>query len=116
MTRVEKLEQTVEQLSPDELATFGPGSSHSMPPHGIVRSRSIARPASWTGWRKAPWNHFASPAFWDRYQRLPQHIRELADAQHALLKENPSHARRARTTAVPQCEPFVPLSLRPVWV
>jgi len=36
-------------------------------------------------------NHFASPAFWDRYQRLPQRVRELADAQFALLKENPSH-------------------------
>jgi len=36
-------------------------------------------------------NHFASPAFWDRYQRLPLHVRELADAQFALLKENPAH-------------------------
>jgi len=36
-------------------------------------------------------NHFASPAFWNRYQRLPQRVREIADAQFALLKENPSH-------------------------
>ena len=36
-------------------------------------------------------NHFASPAFWDRYHRLPQHVREFADAQYALLNENPSH-------------------------
>ena len=36
-------------------------------------------------------NHFASPTFWDCYQSLPPHIRELADAQYALLKANPSH-------------------------
>jgi len=36
-------------------------------------------------------NHFASPDFWDRYQRSPQHVQEFADAHFALLKENPSH-------------------------
>jgi hypothetical protein len=36
-------------------------------------------------------NHFASSAFWDCYRRLPQNIQSLADAQFALLKENPSH-------------------------
>ena len=36
-------------------------------------------------------NHFASPAFWDLYKGLPQHVQELADAQYALLKKNPAH-------------------------
>jgi len=35
--------------------------------------------------------HFASSAFWNCYRSLPQSIQELADAQFALLKENPSH-------------------------
>jgi hypothetical protein len=35
--------------------------------------------------------HFASPAFWEAYERLPQHIRTLADKNYALLKENPRH-------------------------
>ena len=35
--------------------------------------------------------HFASPAFWDSYERLPEHVRELADKNYALLKQNPQH-------------------------
>jgi hypothetical protein len=35
--------------------------------------------------------HFASSAFWNDYQRLPQSIQELADAHFSLLKENPDH-------------------------
>ena len=35
--------------------------------------------------------HFASPAFWQAYEQLPRHVRELADKNYALLKENPGH-------------------------
>jgi hypothetical protein len=35
--------------------------------------------------------HFASPAFWEAYVKLPANIRELADKNYALLKENPRH-------------------------
>ncbi len=35
--------------------------------------------------------HFASPKFWDAYQRLPEHVRALADKTYAILKENPKH-------------------------
>jgi hypothetical protein len=35
--------------------------------------------------------HFASPAFWDAYAKLPIAVRELADKNYALLKENPQH-------------------------
>lgn len=35
--------------------------------------------------------HFASPAFWQAYENLPQRVRELADKNYALLKENPQH-------------------------
>jgi hypothetical protein len=35
--------------------------------------------------------HFASRAFWDAYQRLPEQVRALADKNYALLKENPQH-------------------------
>jgi len=36
--------------------------------------------------------HFASRAFWEAYNKLPEHIRELADKNFALLKENPQHS------------------------
>jgi hypothetical protein len=35
--------------------------------------------------------HFASPAFWQAYSRLPENVRALADKNYALLKENPQH-------------------------
>ena len=35
--------------------------------------------------------HFASPSFWQAYTRLPPRIRELADKNYALLKDNPQH-------------------------
>ncbi len=35
--------------------------------------------------------HFASPAFWQAYDDLPVHIRELADKNYALLKDNPQY-------------------------
>lgn len=35
--------------------------------------------------------HFASSSFWSDYEKLPRDIRELADKNFALLKENPQH-------------------------
>ncbi len=35
--------------------------------------------------------HFASPAFWQAYEKLPARVRELADKNYALLKTDPSH-------------------------
>jgi hypothetical protein len=35
--------------------------------------------------------HFASPAFWETYGKLPENVRSLADKNYALLKENPRH-------------------------
>ena len=35
--------------------------------------------------------HFASPGFWAAYAKLPEQVRELADRNYALLKENPQH-------------------------
>jgi hypothetical protein len=35
--------------------------------------------------------HFASPSFWAAYDKLPAPIRELADRNYALVKENPQH-------------------------
>jgi hypothetical protein len=35
--------------------------------------------------------HFASRAFWDAYGRLPEQVRDLADKNYALLKQNPQH-------------------------
>ena len=35
--------------------------------------------------------HFANPAFWAAYEKLPEQVRELADRNYALLKENPQH-------------------------
>jgi hypothetical protein len=36
-------------------------------------------------------NHFATPSFWAAHRALPDEIRELADKNFALLKENPRH-------------------------
>jgi hypothetical protein len=36
--------------------------------------------------------HFASPAFWDAYQKLPNAVRELADKNYALLKTDSRHS------------------------
>jgi hypothetical protein len=36
-------------------------------------------------------NHFASPEFWFHYRQLPEAIRDLADKNYQLLKENPRH-------------------------
>ncbi len=35
--------------------------------------------------------HFASPAFWEAYRKLPDNVRALADRNYALLKDNPQH-------------------------
>jgi hypothetical protein len=35
--------------------------------------------------------HFASPIFWQAYEKLPDNVRVLADKNYALLKENPQH-------------------------
>lgn len=36
-------------------------------------------------------NHFASPDFWFHYRQLPPEIRELADKNFELLKQNLRH-------------------------
>lgn len=35
--------------------------------------------------------HFASPAFWQAYAKLPDSVRALADKNYALLKQDPDH-------------------------
>ncbi|HYS45349.1 MAG TPA: hypothetical protein VEM35_02860 [Rhizomicrobium sp.] len=35
--------------------------------------------------------HFASDSFWSAYEKLPAHVRALADKNFARLKENPQH-------------------------
>jgi uncharacterized protein (DUF427 family) len=35
--------------------------------------------------------HVASASYWRAYESLPREIRELADKNFALLKENPQH-------------------------
>lgn len=37
-------------------------------------------------------NHFATPAFWHCYRGLPAEVRELADKNFALLKDDPYHS------------------------
>ena len=36
-------------------------------------------------------NHHASPAFWDCYKQLPDAIRNLADKNFALLRDDPMY-------------------------
>ena len=35
--------------------------------------------------------HFTTPRFWSHYRELPGDIRELADKNFEILKENPRH-------------------------
>ncbi len=35
--------------------------------------------------------HFASPSFWDCYDRLPKRIQSLADKNFQLIKAHPEH-------------------------
>jgi hypothetical protein len=35
--------------------------------------------------------HFASPAFWQAYAKLPDSVRALADKNYTLLKQDPDH-------------------------
>ena len=35
--------------------------------------------------------HFANPEFWAEYHSLPANVRELADRNFEVLKENPKH-------------------------
>lgn len=35
--------------------------------------------------------HFASPSFWDGYNRLPKWVQNLADKSFQLMKTRPRH-------------------------
>jgi hypothetical protein len=35
--------------------------------------------------------HFASPAFWEAYARLPENVRKAADKSYVVLKHDPHH-------------------------
>jgi hypothetical protein len=36
-------------------------------------------------------NHLATPEFWSHYRKLPNEVRDLADKNFALLKQDPHH-------------------------
>jgi len=36
--------------------------------------------------------HFATPSFWAAYRDLRDHLRDLADKNFELLRQNPRHA------------------------
>lgn len=35
--------------------------------------------------------HFATPQFWEHYEKLPSSVRDLADKNFELLKADPKH-------------------------
>jgi hypothetical protein len=35
--------------------------------------------------------HLATPRFWNAYERLPESVRSVADANYELLKNDPFH-------------------------
>jgi len=35
--------------------------------------------------------HFASPAFWEAYRKLPENVRAVADKNFQILKANPQY-------------------------
>jgi len=36
-------------------------------------------------------NHFTSPSFWNEYKKLPKRVKELANKNFKILKENSRH-------------------------
>jgi hypothetical protein len=36
-------------------------------------------------------NHFTLPRFWQHYNSLPENVRQLADKNYQLLRDNPFH-------------------------
>lgn len=36
-------------------------------------------------------NHFTTPDFWSHYRQLPESVRELADKNFKLLRQDPHH-------------------------
>jgi hypothetical protein len=36
--------------------------------------------------------HFATRRFWEAYERLPPEVREIADRNYALMRDNPKHS------------------------
>jgi hypothetical protein len=60
--------------------------------------------------------HFASPASWGAYKKLPKTVRKLADKNYALLKADPNHPSLhfKKVAATGQCgSAFVTGRLRP---
>jgi hypothetical protein len=53
--------------------------------------------------------HFADPTFWAAYEKLPRQIRELADRNYSLLKQNPQHP----SLWLKKVGPIRPLAIRP---
>ena len=39
----------------------------------------------------AAMNHFATPDFWSCHRRLPPEVRELADKNFGLMRDDPRH-------------------------
>jgi hypothetical protein len=35
--------------------------------------------------------HFADTAFWAAYEKLPRRVRQIADKNYSLLKQDPQH-------------------------
>lgn len=36
-------------------------------------------------------NHFTTPRFWAAYEKLPDHVQQIADRNFVFLKSNPRH-------------------------
>jgi hypothetical protein len=56
--------------------------------------------------------HFASPAFWECYNRLPENIREHADHCFKILKTTPYHPSLHFKTIGKYCSARIGISYR----
>ena len=123
MSRVERIEGDVQNLSAEELKAFASGSRVLTPPLGTSRLRwtpewqaSFARRAGAEGRRGRPLDglviHYAAPDFWSCYRALPREIQSLADRAFGQLKADPHHRfaafQESRRVLVITCRP--PLS------
>jgi hypothetical protein len=96
MSKIESIEQQIEKLSPEELATFRRWYAafdaevwdrqfEADVKAGKLDACSHCRPVDET------LTHHAAQEFWASYNALPASIREQADSAFELLKANPQH-------------------------
>lgn len=105
MNKVDDIKKAVLKLAPSELASFRTWFEEFEESHFDQKIEEDARAGKLDklaeealkdfrkGRAREIMRQFASPAFWETYQRLPAQVRKIADKNYTLLKEDPRHPR-----------------------